>query len=120
MKANYVGGRGNKIGVICKMLIELTNYDELGLTVQFCRMIDEYPIIIQLSILIRFHLSDEKMSFLGATLGNLHIPSIGGIKKQISKVWTTKTFIRHSRASCNKTLEGKVNWDLLTIFIVGL
>ena len=86
MKANYVGGRGNKIGVICKMLIELTNYDELGLTVQFCRMIDEYPIIIQLSILIRFHLSDEKMSFLGATLGNLHIPSIGGIKKQISKV----------------------------------
>jgi len=25
------------------------------------------------------------MSFLGATLGNLHIPSIGGIKKQISK-----------------------------------
>ena len=26
------------------------------------------------------------MSFLGATLGNLHIPSIGGIKKQISKV----------------------------------
>ena len=31
-----------------------------------------------------------KMSFLGATLGNLHIPSIGGIKKQISKVNITE------------------------------
>ena len=28
-----------------------------------------------------------RMSFLGATLSNIHIPSIGGIKKQISKVW---------------------------------
>ena len=35
MKANYVGGRGNGIGVICKMLIELTNYDELGLAQQY-------------------------------------------------------------------------------------
>ena len=38
---------------------------------------------ISLSLLIPYLLSDEKMSFLGATLGNLHIPSIGGIKKQI-------------------------------------
>ena len=45
-------------------------------------------------------LSDEKMSFLGATLGNLHIPSIGGIKKQISKVlWT---FIKNSRVNCKE------------------
>ena len=33
----------------------------------------------------RILFSDEKMSFLGATLSNIHIPSIGGIKKQISK-----------------------------------
>ena len=32
------------------------------------------------------------MSFLGATLSNIHIPSIGGIKKQISKVWETNFF----------------------------
>ena len=38
------------------------------------------------SAIILYSLSDERMSFLGATLGNLHIPSIGGIKKQISKV----------------------------------
>ena len=30
------------------------------------------------------------MSFLGATLSSIHIPSIGGIKKQISKVGHTK------------------------------
>ena len=34
----------------------------------------------------RILFSDEKMSFLGATLSSIHIPSIGGIKKQISKV----------------------------------
>ena len=38
--------------------------------------------------LLCLFLSDKKMSFLGTTLGSLHIPSIGGIKKQISKVRT--------------------------------
>ena len=33
-----------------------------------------------------------RMSFLGATLSNIHIPSIGGIKKQISKVWASHLF----------------------------
>ena len=32
-----------------------------------------------------------KMSFLGANLANIHIPSIGGIKKQFSKVSTSLT-----------------------------
>ena len=40
--------------------------------------------------LLCLFLSDKKMSFLGTTLGSLHIPSIGGIKKQISKVRTIK------------------------------
>ena len=43
-------------------------------------------VLIEKNQLILYSLSDERMSFLGATLGNLHIPSIGGIKKQISKV----------------------------------
>ena len=41
-----------------------------------------------------------RMSFLGATLSNIHIPSIGGIKKQISKVWEalyiSREFSSHS------------------------
>ena len=43
-----------------------------------------------------FLISDPVMSFLGANLANLHIPSIGGIKKQFSKVMPDCTAVRRS------------------------
>ena len=72
---------------------------------------------IPLSLLIPYLLSDEKMSFLGATLGNLHIPSIGGIKKQISKVRWIFLYNIYYELLCSietNTLEGKANGDILS------
>ena len=61
---------------------------DLSQSERFVRTFYSRLLRVMTRILMKLMFSD-KMSFLGATLGNLHIPSIGGIKKQISKVMLT-------------------------------